>query len=110
MFENIGKVDMIITGNFNQEIRDKIVNLYTSKLGKKITKKQKVRKLIMRKLQNLKIRNVFIFNDTKSAQNSILQTSTIGYYTYSRESNLVIIRNILNPYLFNTLRSSQGIG
>jgi len=110
MFHKISKVDLIITGNFDEAISGDLVETFKKHLGAKINKKLQVRKNVVRKLLKLQEKNVFLINPTKTAQNSILHTSTLGYYTYTRECALNVLRNMINPYLFDTLRSSQGIG
>jgi len=78
MFHKISKVDLIITGNFDAGLSGALATAFKSNLGSKIGKKQKVRKIVVRKLVQLKEKNVFLFNKSKSAQNSILHTSILG--------------------------------
>jgi len=81
MFHKISKVDLVITGNFDEAISGDLATTFKKHLSSKINKRLQVRKNVVRKLLKLHEKNVFLINPTKSAQNSILHNSTLGYYT-----------------------------
>lgn len=64
----------------------------------------------IRDLRHLTKNKAYLLNSQGKAQISIARICMLGQYSYQLEATLILLNNLLQPFLFNHLRGEKELG